>query len=73
MTKLTIDERIKSAKEKLFEVWKASNGGLGVKRSKLVEFMSGEKKYIKRKVIAQLRKEKVIYLMQKRYLWRMNK
>lgn len=62
-----VEERLEELKKVLFENWKAQNGGLGVKRYKLMSFFGEEKRYLKRRAIADLRREKKIYLNRKNY------
>ncbi len=74
MTKqIKVRKRIDDLKIQVFLNWQHENEGIGVKRPKLMQMMGDEKRYIKRKVIAELRKEKKITLRQKYYFWRRSK
>lgn len=59
------EEQIEETKKEILENWKKRNGWLGIGRVKL-ESLSQEKRWKKRKVIALMRKKKIIFL-EKRY------
>lgn len=61
-------EQIKKIKEEISNNWKDANNYLGIKRFKLENF-SNEKKWKVRKVIAYLRKNKIIILNKRYYFF----
>lgn len=65
-------EDIEKIKKEIINNWNIRNSFLGVRRFRLESF-SSEKKWKVRKVIALMRKEKLIFLYKRNYFIKMEK